>query len=671
MLETLPPEKLRWKSTLRDQRQRYYVSGFCREVVLTTKSLVQTFMEELESRPSTSTCTFDYLLRDIAKDVRRLKSSFWRGRTKPHRSSPLRPISNAQRSGTHTSSDEESSSSEPESSLSILPPPLQSRRALFKRIDTLAEAEHRGGYGPVSAKSQETDSVWTSPDPTMLSPKITLSIDPSPISSRLDSRRPPPLDTSGLQPANDPSKPSSPITLLSPKPLPDSSQPTFSTSLSGSLFHPDTHLEALIRLLYTFCRTNPQWRYQPSFIDTAATLYLIYTGGKKIAMLHGEEQTFWALTAMVGEIDGIVDDEGMSLALDRMTRRLAWANRPFVTILKERNLETTLYAYRWLSFCFTRDLASHSITPLWDFLLSETPSTPGSQPKVDLLIDIAVAMVMLLKEQLLAPPRHSAVSGLWESELLDEDNDAALVRCLGLLRSYPLQSVGGIRTILQAATELREDRLGAVRSGTDPDETMLPQAVDPVPVVESSISALSWSRVAGSLWNSISPQATPSPEPVPTPSTPRRTLENLSRQPSHQRDRSDSGVSSVSSIQERLANLTSPFHIHRTPPPLSSDRSPSNSFQTPLPRPLLLSGSARRASRSGRRDSSPIPSPRTSPPNFSNDTRALSPPATVPSPSKGPSLYRIGSRQRSSLGASPTAAREIRRDLDYGETTPQ
>nr|XP_031862154.1 uncharacterized protein CI109_002568 [Kwoniella shandongensis]KAA5529226.1 hypothetical protein CI109_002568 [Kwoniella shandongensis] len=38
LLETLPPEKPKWRSTLRNQRQRYY-------------NLVQTFMEELESQP--------------------------------------------------------------------------------------------------------------------------------------------------------------------------------------------------------------------------------------------------------------------------------------------------------------------------------------------------------------------------------------------------------------------------------------------------------------------------------------------------------------------------------------------------------------------------------------------------------------------------------------------
>nr|XP_031862153.1 uncharacterized protein CI109_002567 [Kwoniella shandongensis]KAA5529225.1 hypothetical protein CI109_002567 [Kwoniella shandongensis] len=570
-------------------------------------------------------------------------------------------------------SDDAASSGESDTDSGLPPSPVASRRAIFKRIDTLAEAEYRGGYGQAPAKPSDGDPSVTSPDPTMLSPKITLSVDPTPLLSRLDSVRPTPIDTSGLQPTGEASdKPSSPITLLSPKPLPNPSVGGSTTSLSGSLFRPDTHLEVLIRLLYTFCRANPQWPYQASFVDTASTLYLIYTGGKKVALRHGEEQTFWALAAVFGEIDSIVDEEGINSALDKLIRRLSWANRPFATILRERNVEPALYAYRWLSFSFTRDLSLHSVPLLWDFIFAEMPSTPDAQPKVDLLVDVAVAMVLLLKEQLLSPPQHQAANGLWESEPPEEDADTALVRCLSLLRSYPLQSVGGIKAVLQTASQLREARLGALRNGNDPDQTPLPQVIEPTRTSETKSSPSSWSRAAGSLWNSIASQATSISTPAPKaepPSTPRQAVDSHFRQSSHQRDRSDSGVSSVTSIQERLANLTSPSYVHKTPPPFTAGHSKSSSLQSPLPRPLLLSGSARRASRSERRDSSPLPSPRTSPPSLPADG-TLSPPMRAPSPSAGNGLYRIGSRQRSSLSASPTHARDIRRDLDYGDATP-
>ncbi|WVQ94271.1 hypothetical protein IAU59_001350 [Kwoniella sp. CBS 9459] len=863
LLDTLPPEKRRWRSTSAAQRERYY-------------NLVRTFMEELESQPTTSRFTHDDLLARLAKDVKSLKSSFWRSRTNPTRSSPFRPLttsrpraaseltSNPAKPARDTREDEHDESGSESGSDGGTDHTfgnghkrterITNRRAIFKRIDLLAQVEHRGGFA-LQPKTRSSDvnnpgtsrvSQQTGPaDPQqeqdeepeeIMSPKITLSVDPGPggstILPRLETVRPPPLNTSSLLPspstANtiainaslnsspDTHKPPSPITLLSPKPLPSGSGSP--STFSGAMYYPDTHLESLIRMLYIFVRTNHQWQYQPSFVDIASNLYLIHTGGR-VSLDYAEERTFWALSAFFCEIDQALclntDSDSSSQSADpgplnKLESRLRWANPPFADILHSRNIEPTLYAYRWFSHLFIRDLPLAIVPTLFDFIISELPSAAGSQPKSDLIVDIAVSMVLSLKDRLLTSPtqqreqeQKAKTKSLWgfsESEDQEDEEDAneVFLRNIELLRNYPLKSVGGIKGLLESAARFRYARIQATKQGDDPDKTprktlddrkvahtkSLPSAGRNAPTSyggPSLPSSYSWSK-ASSLFSSLSgigggagsgpssghevppvtaqsvfsqtrdgpasqsetngepstpgrvskigairsPQSSPDGQAMPphinhiNPISPltKKDFAPQANTPSagHGRERSDSVASSVSSITERLASLT-----QSTPPAKSQIL---NGASSPLPRSLLLSGSARRASSSStvnafaaasaritlqRRDSSPLPSPRGSPPSsHSNDTggAVLSPPASIRSPPSGGNvdgngLYRIGSgsringnrqRSRSSLGESespvcklslgtpvtitPSAKENIRsgkedsetvsRDLDYG-----
>ncbi|OCF34765.1 hypothetical protein I316_03307 [Kwoniella heveanensis BCC8398] len=870
LLETLPPEKREWRNTLTAQREKYY-------------TLVRTFMGELENQPTTSKFAHDDLLSQLSKDVKPLKASFWRSRTSPKRSSPFRQVKSTQPCSASKSSSsklpqdyDENNDSDSDSvsdegvdhaGQEGIPRParITNRRAIFKRIDLLAQVEHRGGFGrqtPTSAggstivnghtkhddpRVSGTDTEEQEPEEIM-SPKITLSVDPGPGSAtvlpRLEAIRPPPLNTSSLLPtpstsntiainsasnsSPDTHKPPSPITLLSPKPLPSGSGSP--SPFSGAMYYADTHLECLIRMLYIFVRVNHQWKYQASFVDIASNLYLIHSGGR-VSLDHAEERTFWAVSAFLSEIDQALcltaesglEPNGLS-ALDKLDARLRWANPPFADILHTRNIQPTLYAYRWFSHLFIRDLPLAIVPTLFDFVVAESPAVTGSQPKSDLIIDIAVSMVLSLKDHLLASPaqqqqqqQRSKTRGLWgfsESEDQVEDDNEIFLRNIELLRNYPLRSVGGIKALLESAARFRHARLQATKQGDDPDKTPRTNTYNRQKMTQSEAaseasrtvsassgststltSSYSWSRATsffssfsgvatGSATENAKPTTTPAshtqnrPDPVPqagpnayAPSTPGRMYtanqtrssslasngqaqtfspSSTSNHPSsplakkdfadsrtgsasttsaiaaYNRERSDSVASSVSSITERLASLT-----QSTPPAKSQI---GNGASSPLPRPLLLSGSARRASSSSgfaqasaarialqRRDSSPLPSPRGSPPlsthsngngSGSGDVSAiLSPPASIRSPPSGGGnvdgngLYRIGSRnvsgnrQRSryslgenespisklSLGTpvtilAPAAVtdnrdadegnRGIRRDLDYGASTP-
>jgi hypothetical protein len=379
------------------------------------------------------------------------------------------------------------------------------------------ERERVASASPLLATS--TNGDLSSPE-IVFSPKITLSAEPStqptfprPPGSRhaprlvkLGGSQTPQLSLSLPGDTVSQGDSGSPITLLSAKPIPSTS--SFSSPMgglvSGSLLQPDTHAEALVRLVYVFCRVHPQWSYASAFIDIVTPLYLIFAGGEMGRTSnarrpsvpgaprtgkYAEEETFWAFASLMGDIGDLVAEgktlgtRDMAWVLERLGRRVRWADERLWTTLCERNLDpaTPLYAYRWVSTLLALDLPMNSVTPIWDFIFSEASTTTNDQPKIDLLVDVCTAMLLVVKPRILHPPKRSTrsrdkVTGLWGAVEEDpdpvprpEDPEEAFVRCLQLLRSYPIREVGGVEAVLQVAFELRQARMVSGLSGDDPD----------------------------------------------------------------------------------------------------------------------------------------------------------------------------------------------------------
>ncbi|WWC85435.1 uncharacterized protein L201_000298 [Kwoniella dendrophila CBS 6074] len=673
LLETIPTEKRLWKSTLRSQRERYY-------------NLVKTFMEELESQPSSSSSTHDRLILYISRDLKSLKSSFWRTRTNPSKSSPFNPLEdpnspkgNVQDEGDYLSDDSIDQGNEDGKNMIE---PILSRRALFKRIDLLNEVEHKGGFSKADSSSvsdynfktqdvsQSSNSNLESEEtPEIMSPKITLSIDSSPFDStqqpilsrfRLDARKPAPLNISSLQPdslnistqlengqSNSSDKPNSPITLLSPKPLPTGSTSTPISAFSGSLYYPETHLESLTRLIYIIFRLNPQLEYQLSFINIISTFYLIHSGSSSLLIPETnqskfsrkskgkgkgkdkyqstvtkiedtslldyiEENTFWFLSSFLNEVDQIWLNPQTNL--NKLNSRLHYMNLPLHDILiNQRRLDTKLYAFRWSNDLFLTDLPKSIIPKLFDFILSEPLSTPDKQPKVDLAVDIELSMILLVKDILLETTQPGKHVGLWETDNFqeenrytnqtkeeddDDDENAIFVRNLQILRNYPIRLVGGIENIIDMANQLRNARSKAESNGEQIDSYIPPPKVDITPKSQSQMkTSSSWSKALGSLWGGsaskdINSGGTEHNDVIFTDENQNQN-QNQNAVPTNNmmeritsRERSDTLDSSLttSSIQERLSALT-------TSTPAAKINSPSNGNSS-LPRPLILGSSA-------------------------------------------------------------------------------
>lgn len=593
---------------------------------------------------------------------------------------------------------------------------MQSRRALFSRLETLAVADHQrqaearrraSGLASASGTSQTGRSASKSstvePDsPTQptLSPRITLSPEPDESSSTNTFSSIPPTGSSqshssslrtpelSLSTSDDvvTSTRKDPITLLSPRPIPAPGMARISM-ISGSLLQAETHAECLIRLLYVFCQVHPQWAYKSHFIDIIVPLYLVYSGqnGKEA---WAEEQTFWALAGIMSDLGSVIsaDEEGLQIALDRLGRRVKWADYDLSDSLRARNLDPAAptFAYRWMTSLFSNTLPPPAVFPIWDFLFSEPPSTSTNQPKLDLLVDLCVALLILLKPRL----NHAGVvtrkkGGLWGDDDTngDEDPDSdAFLNGFNLLRNPPLHKIGGVDALLQTAYKVRQARMVAGLSGDDPDNVptsasssylswaptlpSLGQYAPSLPTTDSlatlSKASSGWTSAAkakwwttsqaastnastaattastsigaaaGRLWNSMrgqdstaeaaefdysdsrpsTPDTTPA-SPPPRFVEPKDTIRYTQAPPKLQARRekheaqsqgqlqtqASAKTSPVAGIQEKLSSLASTL-TGSTAGEKDSNGRPASYGSPGGPRPLILSGSARRASNS-------------------------------------------------------------------------
>jgi hypothetical protein len=162
------------------------------------------------------------------------------------------------------------------------------------------------------------------------------------------------------------------------------------------------------------------------------------------------------------------------------------------------------YSYRWLTLLLSADLPYHALAPVWDLILSEPHS------KLDLLLDVCTALLILAKPALLSPTH-----GLWT------DLAESSIRGLELLRNYPIDSVG-VDAVLRVAWEIRQQRLLATSEGEGPDDVVWPErgehAEDAADTAIARIESVATAALAKAKTNLMArwmgaPSAPPPPRP--------------------------------------------------------------------------------------------------------------------------------------------------------------
>ncbi|XP_006458445.1 hypothetical protein AGABI2DRAFT_115479 [Agaricus bisporus var. bisporus H97] len=205
------------------------------------------------------------------------------------------------------------------------------------------------------------------------------------------------------------------------------------------------HASALLRLLYIHASINPG-NLSPYVPSLLLPLYIAMTQEVDPEDLaHVEADSFWLFEGFVAEFAELEDENSLETWLNRLENQLGRQDPQLLEQLNDIGLHPSSphYSSRWLSSLLTHTLPLSAINPVWDVILSQPGRERGKHPRLESLCEICTAMVIAMKPLLF---KQQKSSGLWE-----EPSDGFL-EGLAILQSYPVESLGGIDTVLQLLT---------------------------------------------------------------------------------------------------------------------------------------------------------------------------------------------------------------------------
>ncbi|KAF9448344.1 hypothetical protein P691DRAFT_729792 [Macrolepiota fuliginosa MF-IS2] len=214
------------------------------------------------------------------------------------------------------------------------------------------------------------------------------------------------------------------------------------------------HASALLRLLYIHASINPGnlSPYIPSLLVPLYTTLMQEIEPEDL--VHAEADSFWLFEAFVGEFAELEDEEGCDFWMKRLGEKLGQKDVELLELLNNMGLHPSLphYSHRWLSSLLTHTLPLMAIYPLWDIVLSHPGRERGKHPRLDSLIEVCTAMLIGAKPLIF---KQGKTSGLWDRDPLHPpQHGEGFLEGLSILRSYPIDSLGGVDTIIQLAMDL-------------------------------------------------------------------------------------------------------------------------------------------------------------------------------------------------------------------------
>ncbi|TRM61879.1 regulator of Vps4 activity in the MVB pathway-domain-containing protein [Schizophyllum amplum] len=346
----------------------------------------------------------------------------------------------------------------------------------------------------------------------------------------------------------------------------------------GSLNVSPKHESALRRLLYLHSSINPG-NLSPHISSLLVPLYTVMNREIQLEdMAHVEADTFWLFEAMLADFAELEDEEGGAIWMKKFSERLTWADYELSENMVAKGLDPALphYSYRWLAPLLTQTLPLSSVFLVWDVLFSKPQATRDGSPKLETLIDVCTAMLIRARPQIFRLGKGGAKSpSLWAqdaealpppSPLRSWELGDAFLEGMSLLQFYPVEVVGGIDTVLQAAMDLVERRNLEARQ-----QQPNPQSLT--------------SRLANTMWRGLTnqqytPEASPEnsdteDSPKEKPSTPQPTaIKPIEQTPIHNK------------LGARLSNavwrgITNQSAMDAPPSPL--DTSPVHEMPISLP----------------------------------------------------------------------------------------
>ncbi|KAF9792755.1 regulator of Vps4 activity in the MVB pathway-domain-containing protein [Thelephora terrestris] len=236
------------------------------------------------------------------------------------------------------------------------------------------------------------------------------------------------------------------------------------------------HVSALVRLLYVHSCLNPAHRspYIASLLVPLYSALNMEIEAQDVA--HAEADTFWLFEAMISEFAPLEDEAEGALWMKKLGDRVWQADSEFYADLLAMGLDPSLphYSYRWLAPLLTHTLPLPCVFMAWDVLFSYPLRERDTNPKLDGLLDVCTGMLLKSRWTLKRIANIGASGqkspGLWDAGPQSQPGEfsEAFMEGMVFLQNYPVNVVGGMEAVLQAADDLTTRREAEVRAAQTP-----------------------------------------------------------------------------------------------------------------------------------------------------------------------------------------------------------
>jgi len=190
----------------------------------------------------------------------------------------------------------------------------------------------------------------------------------------------------------------------------------------------EAHWEVVERILFIYAKLNPGQGYVQGMNEIIGPIYYVFASDPREEWrAHAEADCFFCFTNLMSDIRDFFiktldkTESGITGIMERFMDTLKARDFQTHARLQEQDLKPQFFAFRWLTLMLSQEFALPDVLRIWDSLLSD-------ETRCDLLIEVCVAMIMLVREKVM-------VQEFGEN--------------MKLLQNYPYTDVG---IILTAAT---------------------------------------------------------------------------------------------------------------------------------------------------------------------------------------------------------------------------
>lgn len=164
----------------------------------------------------------------------------------------------------------------------------------------------------------------------------------------------------------------------------------------------EAHWEVVERILFVYCKLNPGQGYVQGMNEIIGPIYYCFATDPIIKMKeHAEADCFFVFTNLMSEIRDFFiktldeTDTGIVNMMRKVTERLK-ENDPVVqSYLVKNEIYPQYYSFRWLTLLLSQEFSLPEVLRIWDSLFSDSQ-------RFSFLIDICCAMIVLIRDQILA-----------------------------------------------------------------------------------------------------------------------------------------------------------------------------------------------------------------------------------------------------------------------------